>query len=66
MDNYLNKKVEIREKMYNDLISTYESGRNTQIGIITNIINSAGKIFIELDNKILINTNYIYKIEIID
>ena len=66
MDNYLNKKVEIREKVFGGVSSTnipMNNKFNTLIGIITNIYDNK---FIELDNKILIALDYIYKIEIVD
>lgn len=66
MNNYLNKKVEIREKVFGGVSSTnmpMNNKFNTLVGVITNIY--ANK-FIELDNKILIAIDYIYKIEIID
>ena len=67
MDNYLNKKVEIREKVFGGITSTSYglggSAANKIVGVITHIY--AGK-FIELDNKILIAIDYIYKIEIVD
>lgn len=66
MDNYLNKKVEIREKIFGAASSTHipmSNKVNTLVGVITNIY--ANK-FIELDNKILIAIDYIYKIEIVD
>lgn len=71
MDNYLNKKVEIKEKIFSALSSTNmpanaPRGWNLLTGVITNIIHIAGKSFLELDNKILVSLDYIYKIEIID
>lgn len=66
MDNYLNKKVEIREKVFGGASSTnmpLNNKFNTLVGIITNFY---GNKFIELDNKILIALDYIYKIEIVD
>ena len=66
MNNYLNKKVEIREKTFGGISSTnmpMNNKFNTIIGTITNIYDNK---FIELDNKILIALDYIYKIEIID
>lgn len=65
MNNYLNKKVEVREKLFGETISS--AGKfdrfNKTIGVITNIYDNK---FIELDNKILIAIDYIYKIEILD
>lgn len=64
MKNYLNKRVEIREKVFGGISSTRTNDKlNTLVGIMTNIY---GNKFIELDNKILIAIDYIYKIEIID
>ena len=66
MNNYLNKKVEIREKVYGGVSSTImpmNSKCNTLVGIMTNIYDNK---FIELDNKILLSIDYIYKIEIVD
>lgn len=66
MNNYLNKKVEIREKIFSTTSSTnipMNNKFNTTIGIITNIYDNK---FIELDNKVLIALDYIYKIEIMD
>ena len=65
MNNYINKKVEISEKVFSSISSTSKlnSGFNTIVGTITNIYNNK---FIELDNKLLISLDYIYKIEIID
>ena len=67
MNNYLNKKVEIREKVFGGVSSTNipmtNNKFNTLVGIITNIYDNK---FIELDNKILLAIDYIYKIEIID
>ena len=66
MDHYLNKKVEIREKIFGVASSTYfivQENMNKTVGVITNIYDNK---FIELDNKILIAIDFIYKIEIID
>lgn len=66
MNNYLNKKVEIREKIFGVASSTYfivQENMNKTVGVITNIYDNK---FIELDNKILIAIDFIYKIEIID
>ena len=67
MNNYLNKKVEIREKVFGGISSTNipmnYNKFNTLVGIITNIYDNK---FIELDNKILLAIDYIYKIEIVD
>lgn len=66
MNNYLNKKVEIREKIFSTISSTnipMNNKFNTTIGVITNIYDNK---FIELDNKVLIALDYIYKIEIMD
>ena len=66
MNNYLNKKVEIREKVFTGVSSTnmpMNNIYNTLVGLITNIYDDK---FIELDNKILIAIDYIYKIEIVD
>lgn len=66
MNKYLNRKVEIREKTYGGVSSTnipMNNKFNTIIGTITNIYDNK---FLELDNKILIALDYIYKIEIID
>ena len=66
MNNYLNKKVEIREKVFGGVSSTnmpMNNKFNTLVGTITNIYDNK---FIELDNKILLAIDYIYKIEIID
>ena len=66
MKNYLNKKVEIREKVFGGVSSTnmtLNNKLNTLVGVITNIYDNK---FIELDNKILLSIDYIYKIEILD
>ena len=66
MDKFLNKKVEIREKVFGGVSSTnmpMNNKFNTVIGTITNICDNR---FIELDDKILIALDYIYKIEILD
>ena len=66
MNNYLNKKVEIREKIFGAASSTFfvvQENMNKTVGVITNIYDNK---FIELDNKILIAIDFIYKIEIID
>ena len=66
MNNYLNKKVEIREKVFGGVSSTnmpMNNKFNTLVGVITNIYDNK---FIELDNKILLAMDYIYKIEIVD
>ena len=66
MNNYLNKKVEIREKVFGGVSSTnipMNNKFNTLVGVITNIYDNK---FIELDNKILLAIDYIYKIEIVD
>lgn len=66
MNKYLNRKVEIREKVFGGISSTnmpMNNKFNSFVGIITNIYDNK---FIELDNKILISLDYIYKIEIID
>ena len=66
MDTYLNKKVEICEKIFGAASSTYfliQENINKTVGIITNIYDNK---FIELDNKILIAIDFIYKIEILD
>ena len=66
MNNYLNKKVEIREKIFSGVSSTdmpLNNKYNTIIGTLTNIYDNK---FVELDNKILISIDYIYKIEIVD
>ena len=72
MDNYLNKKVEITEKVYGGVSSTkYGVGLgvgpeikiNKTVGVITGFWDDK---FIELDNKILLNLNFIYKIELVD
>ena len=64
-DNYLNKKVEVREKIYDGYGSSMPGMGvyNKTIGILTNVY---GGEYIELDNKILISIDYIYKIEIKD
>ena len=65
MNNYLNKKVEIREKVFGGMSSTFLTmyrKANVVVGTITNIYDNK---FIELDNKILISIDYIYKIEIV-
>ena len=61
MNNYLNKKVAIREKLfeYSSTNIPLNNKYNTTIGVITNIYDNK---FIELDNKILIAIDYIYKI----
>ena len=51
MDHYLNKKVEIREKIFGVASSTYfivQENMNRTVGVITNIYDNK---FIELDNK---------------
>lgn len=65
MNNYLNEKVAIREKLfeYSSTNISLNNKYNTTIGVITNIYDNK---FIELDNKILIAIDYIYKIEILD
>ena len=64
MKNYLNKKVEIREKVFGVSSSTYKQyNYNALVGIITNIYDNK---FIELDNKILLALDYSYKIEIVN
>ena len=66
MNNYLNKKVEIREKVFGTVSSTnipMNNKFNTIVGVITNIYDNK---FIELDNKILLALDYIYKIEIVE
>lgn len=66
MKNYLNKKVEIREKVFAGVSSTnmpLNNQFNTLVGVITNIYDNK---FIELDNKKLIAIDYIYKIEIVN
>lgn len=65
MNNYLSKKVAIREKLfeYSSTNIPLNNKYNTTIGVITNIYDNK---FIELDNKILIAIDYIYKIEILD
>ena len=74
MDNYLNKKVEIIEKSYASISSTFfgmgmkfgqkgPTDFNKTVGVITKIWDDK---FIELDNKILLNLNFIYKIELVD
>lgn len=66
MDNYLNKKVEIREKVFGSVSSTnipMSNKINAIVGIVTNIYDNK---FLELDNKILISLDYIYKIEVIN
>ena len=66
MDKYLNKKVEKKKKIFGAASSTYfliQENINKTVGIITNIYDNK---FIELDNKILIAIDFIYKIEILD
>lgn len=66
MEKYINKTVEIREKIYGAGSSTnmpFSNGYNTIVTRITNIYDNK---FIELDNKILLSLDYIYKIEIVD
>ena len=64
MKDYLNKKVVVYEKLYGVASSTdLPVKRNRLNGILTNIYDDR---FIELDNKILIAIDYIYKIEIVD
>ena len=66
MNKYLNKKVEIREKVFGGVSSTnipMNNKFNTLVGVITNIYDNK---FIELDNKILLALDFIYKIEIVD
>ena len=66
MDNYINKKVQIWEKLFDEFSSVDKRitrNYNIIIGIITNIYD---KKIVELDNKILLNLDYIYKIEIVD
>ena len=63
MNNYLNKKVAICEKRFDGNSSTRFNKYSTTIGVLTNIYDNK---FIELDNKILIAIDYIYKIEILD
>lgn len=68
MKSYINKKVKISEKVFGGMSSTnmpvtVGKSWNTSIGIITNIYDNK---FIELDNKILIAIDYIYKIEIVE
>lgn len=66
MNKYLNKKVEIREKVFGGISSTnmpMNNKFNTLVGVITNIYDNK---FIELDNKILLALDFIYKIEIVD
>lgn len=66
MDKFLNKKVEICEKIFGAASSTYipmMKGVNKVVGTITNIYDNK---FIELDNKKLIALDFIYQIEILD
>lgn len=66
MENYINRKVEIREKVFAMVSSTnipMNNKYNTITGTITNIYDNK---FLELDNKILIALDYIYKVEVID
>ena len=65
MKEYLNKKVEIREKVFSSVSSTcipMSNSINTITGTITNIFDE----FIEVDNKILVAIKYIYTIELVD
>ena len=62
MNKLLNKKVIISEKCF-DGRSSSSYKLNKSDGTITNIYDNK---FIELDNKILIAIDYIYKIQIID
>ena len=65
MDNYINKRVQIREKLFNAISSTnlpLNNRYNFIEGVITNIYDNK---FIELDNRILLSLDYIYKIEVI-
>lgn len=65
MDKYLNKKVMIYEKLFDSLSSDSKKitwNYNVCIGIITDVIDNK---FIELDNKVLISIDYIYRIEIV-
>lgn len=62
MNNYLNKRVEIREKLFSQSSTIINKKFNTIVGIVTNIYDNK---FIELDNKILIALEYIYTIEVI-
>ena len=61
MNKYLNKKIEVCEKAFE--ASSNVKKTNRLVGIITNIYDNK---FIELDNKILIALDYIYKMEIVD
>lgn len=63
-DKYFNKKIEVTEKVYADNGSSmdFKGSYNKTVGILTNVYSE----HIELDNKILIATKYIYKIEIVD
>lgn len=66
MNNYLNKKVEIREKVFGGISSTnmpMNNKFNTIVGVITNIYDNR---FVELDHKILLSLDFIYKIEIVE
>ena len=61
---YINKKVVIREKIFETVSSTnmpMNNKLNTLIGVITDTIDNR---FIELDEKKLIAIDYIYTIEI--
>ena len=62
MNKLLNKKVVISEKCF-DGRSSSSNKFNKVDGTITNIYDNK---FVELDNKILISLDYIYKIGIID
>jgi len=65
MNKYLNKKVMIYEKLFDSLSSDSKKitwNYNVCIGIITDVIDNK---FIELDNKVLISIDYIYRIEIV-
>ncbi len=65
--NYEGKTVEIREKIFSAASSTNlplgGDAFNTTRGVVTNVYTDK---FIELDHKILISLDYVYKIEVID
>ena len=66
MNKYLNKKVAVYEKVYDVLSSVNKKvtwNYNVTEGVVTGFIDNK---FIELDNKMLLSLDYIYKIEIID
>lgn len=66
MDKYLNKKVNVYEKLYNVLSSDSKKitwNYNICTGIITDVIDNR---FIELDNRILISLDHIFRIEKVD